>query len=469
MRIARFCLLSGLLCCFLSGCNGSGSGAPENSIPPAAGANGDSTEGSPPMANDDIERATFVDLDMGAFPVLPPNDVPTSDVLHVAADGSDSTGDGSLDAPLASIQAAIDRAGDGTTIVVGGGTYDTSGLEIATDGLTIMAEPGAAVELRSSAGTQGIAISGANRVVIRGINLVGFTEAGVAFNGASQREIVLAEMTIDGSAEGIVLWGDVLDGFLVYDVRITNADLIGLHAGNGTGNNWRIEGVRIEMRGGADGSGADAFAIEHGDNILLVNTEVSGASADGIDTKATRVVIYGCYVHDIGRNGIKLWDGGDVINTVMHDTGADAAFVVERGPRVRILHSVMAHHAPGAYGMTLGYDSPSASIGFEIIDSTVFDMGAIWTNPATTLSISHSIFHDFPDEILAGQNPGSPSDYGAGNQITDPQLDAQYRPAPGGPAVNRGEALPSDYPDHDKDGNSRVQGDAPDVGPFEVE
>lgn len=421
------------------------------------------------MTNDEIARATFVDLDLGAFPVLPPNDVPTSGVLYVAADGSDATGDGSPEAPLASIQMAVDRAGDGTTIIVRGGTYDTTGLEITTDGVTIMAEPGSAVELRASGGTRGIAITGANRVVIRGLDLVGFADAGVAFNGFRQREIVLAEMTIDGSAEGIVLWGDRLDGLLVYDVRIVDADLIGLHAGNGTAYNWRVEGTRIDMRGGEDGSGADAFAIEHGDNILLVNTEVSGTSADGIDTKATRVVIYGCYVHDVGRNGIKPWDGGDVINTVMHGTGADAAFVVERGPRARILHSVMAHHAPGAYGMTLGYDSPSAPIRFEIIDSILFDMGPIWTSPSATLSVSHSILHDFPGEILAGQNPGSPDEYGAGHQSTDPQLDAQYRPTAGGPAVNRGVALSFDYPMRDKDGQVRVQGGAPDVGPFEVE
>ena len=97
-----------------------------------------------------------------------------------------------------------------------------------------------------------------------------------------------------------------------------------------------------------------------------------------------------------------------------------------------------------------------------------FDMGSIWTNANTTLSVSHSIFDDFPDEVFSGGNEGDPADFGSGNQLTAPLLDADYRPVLGGPAVDHGVELGSDYPLYDMEGNDRVQGSAPDVGPFEL-
>jgi len=54
--------------------------------------------------------------------------------------------------------------------------------------------------------------------------------------------------------------------------------------------------------------------VENGDNILVFNATSPVRLPMASDFKATRVAAVNVRVHDVQRNGIKFWRGGDVVN-----------------------------------------------------------------------------------------------------------------------------------------------------------
>lgn len=439
-----------------------------------------------------IEQATFVDIDFGQFPVLPEYSIPSNNVIFVSVAGNDHSGDGSPENPYLSITKALSEAYSGHTVIVRGGQYlecngwvhDHRALVIDKDDITLMAFPGEEVEILPFSDTThtGIELSG-NNAVIRGISLMGFS-TGILFDGVQNPVIsntVIADIVIGLSesqwSTGITLQvSTVIDRLLVYNTGIFNAGLIGIHCGPGFANNWRIEKTKILMNSLAPGSGADAFAAENGDNILLINSEFAGASADGIDTKATRVVVFNCFVHNVGRNGIKFWYGGDIINTIIVHTGADAS-ISAGGDRIRLLHSFVGYHnynADLSYNMVYGYGTEYDMV-VEIINSAVFNTsGGAYFSENTELTISHSLFYDMQNgRILEHGNntvytEQGLSDYGEGNLVHVPGLDDALYPLPGSILINAGMELQNDYPAIDYSGNPRIIQGSPDIGPHET-
>jgi hypothetical protein len=442
--------------------------APRHVLPPTQRASG-------LLPDNAIAAATFVPLDFAKFPKLPPPEVPP-DAITVAPTG----------AAHASIASALRAARPGAVIVVSQGEYSEQDAECTHCGLvadkpvTITARPGHRVVVRPKGQAHTGLTIGASDVVVRGIDLQGFRSVGVMWSGDVQRT-VLKDVVVSGSDEGIATMSTRLDGLLAVDVRVTQASGIGFHCGQGPCRNWRLENVSIDMSGGGADSGADAFAVESGDNFLLVNVSVSGAAADGIDVKGSRVVLLGCTVHHVQRNGVKLWQGGDVINTVVHHTGADAALVTEEG-RLRLLHSVFGFHNFGgasSYFATLGYDRRGV-IQVDIINTIFFNAsGGIWIDPNAKVSIRGSLFwgNENGKVLEHGQNvvtvQGGDAQFarmGYGSaRIADPRLGADMIPLVGSPARNGGVAHAAQYPSMDHGGAARMQGNAPDIGAFEVE
>jgi hypothetical protein len=436
-----------------------------------------STSTSTELVADDLVRgATFVNLDLARFPSLPAWKVPTRDVITVGPRGADHR----------SIGAALQAAPAGAVVVVAGGEYRERDEDCEHCGLvlrkpvTLLARPGAEVTVKPKGEAHTGLTVAASDVVVRGIDLKGFRTLGVVWDGGV-RNTVLADMHVDGSNEGVATMATHLTGLLAFNLRITNAREIGFHCGEGPCRDWRLEHVVIDLSGGGAGSGADAFAIESGDNFLLVDVTATGATADGIDVKGKRVTLLGCLVHHVGRNGVKLWQGGDVVNTIVHHTGADAALVTEEG-RIRVLHSVFGFHNHGgdtSYFATFGYDSRGVS-RVEILNSIFFNAsGGIWIDPQAEVSVAGSMFWgndnghvlehgDHGIELSDGDAAFVKQGYGQG-RIVDPELDATMKPKPGSPARNGGRKLQRAYPTRDRAGKPRIQGVAPDVGAFEVE
>ena len=467
---------------------GASAGASQRERPTPPGPEGREIQRSGLRSEAEIASATFVALDFKGFPTLPAWKVPATDAIFVSTDGDDH-GTGEEISPFRTLARAVRAASAGDTIVAEGGTYrevwepdDHRALLLETDNLTLMAAPGETVRLQPAAGVgYGIVIN-ARHVVVRGFHLDGFAKVGILFEPGRvrNRDIVLANLEITGSEEAIAMWeaAGSVDELLLVDVE---TDAI-VHCGHGPCSSWRLERVVIDASGG-EGWGADAFAVESGDNILIVDTEVRGATSDGIDTKATRVVVLNSRVRGVQNNAIKLWHGGDVINTVIWRGWASPVWV-ERG-RFRFLHSVvgfgraLARHRD--YSLVCGYDE-RRPMKIEIVNSIIANpSGGVWINPETSkLAIRNTLFYttdgseilihgEFEAELQGGGVRSVNRRYGSGNLAADPMLDRKLRPARSSPAVDAGVRLTHDYPIFDHKGKPRLVGEAPDIGAYELQ
>jgi poly(3-hydroxybutyrate) depolymerase len=316
----------------------------------------------------------------------------------------------------------------------------------------------------------------------------------------------------------------VVSGFLLRDVWIRDHLGIGFNCGEGPCDDVRFDGVRMELvPSDTESSGADALAFEAGTNVVVFNADISGSEADGIDTKAANAAIVNTVVHDVGRNGIKIWRGGDIVNSVCFNTGADGAVIFDLGGAYRILHSLFARHLPCfrcteqdcacvSYQGTVDYQpecwSYLRTAGALTIANSVFydNPGALYVQPRFTLSVRNTDFFSprsgeylawrgasfqpapgpedeavtygdgdglHPASELApnGCSPCSGVMFGVDSQPLDatdgPFTSSKARWQAGSPAVDAGDADIASAPSFDLLGAARASGAAPDLGPFE--
>jgi hypothetical protein len=445
---------------------------------------------------------TLTDITWEAFPANPARPYTGERALWVAADGSDSN-DGSEAAPLASINYAVEIAQPGDVIWVRDGTYplgdpdEYEGVILATPGITLAAEHVGAVTLVPAPGDDLPAVgiqAQADDLVIDGFVVQGFRSVGIEFGrGDSQRNLVLKHLRVEQTEEGIRAGyvGDgsqaVIDGLLLYDVWLRDIQFIGSQCGEGPCDNMRFEALRIDMSAAEAGdTAADALAVESGQNVVVFNAEITGASGDGIDLKSSRNAVANVVVGDLGRNGIKLWQGGDVINALVYNTGADAAIVFEAGDSYRVLNTIVARHSRGAsaYAMTVAYDSPGEPGRLEIINSVFYqNSGAIWVSPDFELDVRNSIFFGSAngeeliwDPVLVGEDQSPISALGAAGTDNLGFVDPLFANPDAGdfswgadsPMLDAGAEIDG-LPEFDLTGGPRVSGAGVDLGPWELE
>ena len=321
------------------------------------------------------DLSTFVDLEIEAFPRLAAEACASHEhVIEVAPPGS--------------ISDALAAASAGTIIRVAPGTYveqpaGATAITWETDDVCLLGQGGSGEVVIEAAPGQKYGIDlRASDAVLAGVTLRGF-EAAVGLwgpAGSTQRAVTIEDLRIEdlrgALREGIVAYGDnrevpgrppTVDGLLVLDVTVDGVDM-GISCNAGPCAHWWIERTEVFGRQGSESSGADAYAIEDGRQVVILDSTARGAAADGIDLKADDAVVLGAQVLDVGRNAIKLWRGGDVLDSVVDGSGADAALVGDGAGRYRYAHVLVTHHgAPGETGYVgwWAYDEP-ADIDLEI-------------------------------------------------------------------------------------------------------
>jgi hypothetical protein len=404
--------------------------------------------------------------------------------------------------PGDSLRVVLEHSVPGDVILVSAGTYyegswDSSfALDMVVPNVTLAAHPaGAAVLIRPTQGgptiKYGLNVRASN-IIVDGLDLAGF-DNGVVYVGSEggSSNLVLSNLKLTGGYDGIrSAWvasppeKPIVNGLLVYNTTITDS-VIGFNCGEGPCTNVRLENVVVRGSVG-EGSGADGIAVESGHNVVLVNCMVTGVGADGIDIKAGQVAVVNSVVESVGRNGIKLWRGGDVVNCLVHDTGADGAVILSGPGDYRILHTTVAGTGrQGGYVMTVAYDHPGEP-GTLLLANSIF-----WDN-AAAIYISSS-FDVMIESVLFGKSGNGryvdwkESSYGqdiyqSAKQLSratgggkvwfdkDPHFqDGNFRLSPSSKARHRGADLSSLVGSVaslvDLDGNPRSQ--LPDLGPYE--
>jgi hypothetical protein len=449
---------------------------------------------------------TLTNIRWDAFPANVPREQYVAAMgaraIYVAPGGSDAA-PGTRNAPLGTLNHAVSIARAGDVIWVADGEYrvglpdEYEALVLSKPQVTLAAERiGGAVLVPARENHRvGLRVE-ADGVTVDGFVVRGFAEVGVEFGRITSPQVglVLKHLLVERSDEGIrsVYGGNrrqpLTDGVLLYDIWLRDIAFIGLQCGEGPCHSLRLEALRIEMPSGDDeDSGADAIALEAGDNIVVFNAEVSGASGDGIDLKSASAVVANVVVHDIGRNGIKIWYGGDIINALVYNTGADAALVFEAGI-FRILNTLVARHAWGgrAYTMTAAYDSPREPGRMEIINSVFYqNAGAVWISPGMALDVRNSLWFGAGNGMVlewggnlligAGERPISALEaLGAGKANRD-TVDPRFANPNAGdfswgansPLRDTGTAAVP-LPSFDLLGRPRIAGRAVDLGPWEL-
>ncbi|MEM9073812.1 MAG: DUF1565 domain-containing protein [Myxococcota bacterium] len=229
-----------------------------------------------------VDGGPATDSGVDAGPPSPPTACnyapPTGDVVYVATDGSDDTGDGTSGAPWATITHALDNANDGATILVRPGTYNGRIRMRGTfaTGVTVRSEEPYMARLRHDAAVMTFYTASAG---CEGITVEGFD---IAHDGPGASALVVhIDGDGDNSVRRITLRNNVLHDSFNNDVLKINNGIAEVLVERNLFFNQQGSDEHIDL------NSAEDVTIQ--DNIFFNAFEASGRS-DGSDTSSYIVV-----------------------------------------------------------------------------------------------------------------------------------------------------------------------------------
>ena len=449
------------------------------------------------------DSVTLVD-----FSALPrdASDFSSYKTYYVSTTGDDGN-NGTLDKPFAKISHALEAADEKSIVFVRGGTYQTRNLNITHSNFTLATYEEEEVILSPVAQNDqwdmdedlAILIEGdlAN-VVIDGFAINDFEEGIVYGDPQTQENIILKNINIINARIGISNAYPSHTKYLVEDLLIKNVTMtditgIGLQCGdeqNKCAKDVLVQDVKVlGAENNEDDTGYDSLAMVESDNILVIDSTFTNAPGDGLDFKSTRVAVVNTIVGNPNRNGIKFWHEGEIINSIVYATGADAAVVFgsdKSGSVFRLVNSVVAQHLlttpqaeRHAYAITIGYDE-SKSYNVEIINNIFYDMpGPIYINSQSSIDIRNNIFYKFihddrflvyGEDDLDNIEELNQIEYADQNLYIDPMFKdtslSDWTLLQTSPAIDTG-ARNNKIPDFDINWKDRPIGSEVDIGPYE--
>src|SRR5262249_5217453 len=281
------------------------------------------------------------------------------------------------------IQAAVNMATPGTTIMVEAGTYvenikfNVSGLPYAPICLVSADGPGAAKILPGAANASAtIEAFGEENIVISGFDVSGgnvhdngiqFGMSGMNFNDLTKNIVIKDNIVHDTKKDSI----KISQGDHIYVVDNTVS-----HAGDQGIDFVAVTNSVIARNDISYITGpAAVFAKGGSTNILIAENKVTHASVDGIEV--------GGYSKDLTyfRPGYTGWEANNVtvIDNIVQDVGKRPLDILAAQNCV-ITHNSVKSNRNYYYGVTIGPDDPTPALNSPTLtlSDNVFDRGAHW-------------------------------------------------------------------------------------------
>ena len=296
--------------------------------------------------------------------------------------------------PARGFATVLARAEPGDTIVLAPGTYRESELQVRDDDLRILATgatlagPGHGTGL-TLAGHDGVRIAGLR---VRGFGWGIFIDSG---RGLTLRRVVARDNEVGLRATEESSGGRV-SGLTLRRSSLSHNQLLGFDCTPGPCDNTSIIASRFVGNGIGDDTAADGIGFEPGSRGVLVRRSLAADNAgDGFDFKAAAVRI--ARSRSIGnvRNGIKLWGGGAVVNSLVAESGQAGLVLtaVSGQPSFRVVNSTFTANGidSGDYGEVVGYEGEGLEL---LLRNNIFALNnsAVFLGPEVKLSEDHNLY-----------------------------------------------------------------------------
>jgi len=438
-------------------------------------------------------------------------------VYHVTVNGDDSN-PGTYDKPWRTISYAVKKLRPGDTLIIHGGNYseiivlEVSGTKDAPITITSASGEKVILDFQGVHSNCFIFSKGVSHINLENLTLTRCGIWAISLDGGN-RFISLRNLDVSDSEVGIHMtigesgkkpwYGPVgpvtIEGCLIHDNKF-----VGIDCTPGPCYNLTIRHSNIYNNGISTDFGADGIGVETGDHIIVEWSEIYGNKGDGIDlcsrnplwfNESSDVKVIGCKIYDNDLEGVKLWTGGRIENTLIYSNGLTGLDFIYNGKYLVINTAIVKNSVRiRSYSVCIGYREVvplggQDNLEVEIYNSIIAFNGpsrspvGIYVGQGVQLISDYNIWYSRKDgEIYFGATGTEytrediikgkwTNDTGNGKHslAVDPLFLSlerdDYRLQDNSPAIDS--ANPEKSPNIDLLGTSRPQGVGYDIGPYE--
>jgi hypothetical protein len=356
-----------------------------------------------------------------------------STTYHVATSGDDS-GNGTELSPWRTIAHGVANLKPGETLIVHEGVYNEA-IDIELSGTEYarirIAGEGQVVVNGEGIDSDGIVLRpGASFLELDGLRITGFPKGwGLALYG-NNSHIILRDIEVDYCETGIRItvggsgeppeFGGV-DDVTLEGVHMHHNSVGGFDCTPGPCYHLVVRDSEFAYNGVEAGFGADGFAVEIGDHVLVERVSSHNNGGDGVDI-GSRNPLIGNTTGDITvreskvyaneKNGLKLWSGGIVVNSIVYSNGL-CGLVIIYDESYEVVNSLVTKNGQKErdYGMAAGFPLEGALAGNDNVRLTIFNSifafnaaserpTGVYIGKGVRLLSDYNVWYSRPDEEL---------------------------------------------------------------------